>query len=39
VPNTLIRRELQLTSVKEEIGPSAQYSSRLTAHPNNLLPI
>jgi hypothetical protein len=29
-----------LTSVKEEISRiSSQYSSRLTAHPNNLLPI
>jgi hypothetical protein len=40
VPNTLIRRDLQLTSVKEEIRRiSSRYSSRLTAHPNNLLPI
>jgi hypothetical protein len=37
VPNTLIHLDLQLTSVKEEI--SSQYSSRLTAHPNNLPPI
>jgi hypothetical protein len=40
VPNTLIRLDLQLTSVKEEISLiSSLYNSRLTAHPNSLLPI
>jgi hypothetical protein len=34
VPNTLIRRDLQIPSVKEEIS---HYSSRLTAHPNDIL--
>jgi hypothetical protein len=34
VPNTLIWRDLQIPSVKEEIS---HYSSRLTAHPNDIL--
>jgi hypothetical protein len=38
VPNTLIRRELQMPSVKEAISHySSQYSARLTAHPNGIL--
>jgi hypothetical protein len=38
VPNTHIRRDLQLTSVKEEICRySSQYSSRLSIHPNGLI--
>jgi hypothetical protein len=38
VPNTLIRRDLQIPSVKEEIGHySSHYSDRLTAHPNDIL--
>jgi hypothetical protein len=38
VPNTLIRRDLQTPSVKEEISHySSNYSSRLTAHPNDIL--
>jgi hypothetical protein len=40
VPNTLIRRDLQLASVKREISRiSSRYSSRLSAQSNNLLPI
>jgi hypothetical protein len=40
VSNALIRRDLKLTSIKEEISCiSSQYSSHLTAHPNNLLKI
>jgi hypothetical protein len=38
VPNTLIRRDLQIPSVKEEISQySSHYSARLTAHPNDVL--
>jgi hypothetical protein len=38
VPNTLIRRDLQIPSVKEEISHySSHYSVRLTAHPNHIL--
>jgi hypothetical protein len=38
VPNTLIRRDLQIPSVKEDIGHySSHYSARLTAHPNDIL--
>jgi hypothetical protein len=37
VPNTVIRRDLQIPTVKEEIRRySSQYSARLSAHPNNL---
>jgi hypothetical protein len=36
VPNNHIRRDLQMTSVKEEICCySNQYSTRLTTHPND----
>jgi hypothetical protein len=35
VPNTVIRRDLQMPTVKEEIRRySSQYSARLSAHPN-----
>jgi hypothetical protein len=38
VPNTLIRRDLQIPSVKEEISHcNFHYSARLTAHPNDIL--
>jgi hypothetical protein len=38
VPNTVIRRDLQITKVKEEIRRySSQYSARLSAHPNGLV--
>jgi hypothetical protein len=38
VPNTLIRRDLQIPSVKGEISHySSHYSARLTAHPNDIL--
>jgi hypothetical protein len=38
VPNTLIWRDLQIPSVKEEISRySSRYSARLTAHPNDIL--
>jgi hypothetical protein len=37
-PNTLIRRDLQIPSVKEAISHySSHYSARLTAHPNGIL--
>jgi hypothetical protein len=37
VPNTVIRRDLQILTVKEEIRRySSQYSARLSAHPNDL---
>jgi hypothetical protein len=37
VPNTVIRRDLQIPAVKEEIQRySSQYSARLSAHPNDL---
>jgi hypothetical protein len=36
--NTVIRRDLQIPTVKEEIGHySSQYSARLSAHPNDLI--
>jgi hypothetical protein len=38
VPNTVIQRDLQLPTVKEEIRRySSQYSARLSAHPNDLV--
>jgi hypothetical protein len=38
VPNTLIRRDLQTPSVKEEISHySPHYSARLSAQPNDIL--
>jgi hypothetical protein len=38
VPNTVIRRDLQIPTVKEEIRRySSQYSARLSAHPNDLI--
>jgi hypothetical protein len=38
VPNTLIRRDLQIPSVKEETSHySSHYSARFTAHPNDIL--
>jgi hypothetical protein len=38
VPNTVIRRDLQIPIVKEEIRRySSQYSARLNAHPNDLI--
>jgi hypothetical protein len=38
VPNNHIRRDLQLTSVKEEICRySSQYRARLSTHPNDLV--
>jgi hypothetical protein len=37
MPNTLILRDLQIPSVKEEIRHySSHYSARLTAHPNDI---
>jgi hypothetical protein len=37
VPNMVIRRDLQIPTVKEEIRRySSQYSARLSAHPNGL---
>jgi hypothetical protein len=37
VPNTVIRMDLQIPTVKEEIRRySSQYSARLSAHPNDL---
>jgi hypothetical protein len=37
VPNTVIRRDFQVPTVKEEIRRySSQYSARLSAHPNYL---
>jgi hypothetical protein len=37
-PNTVIRRDLQIPSVKEEIRRySSQYSARLSAHSNDLI--
>jgi hypothetical protein len=37
VPNTVIRRDLQTPTVKEEIRRySPQYSDRLSTHPNGL---
>jgi hypothetical protein len=38
VPNTLIRRDLHIPSVNEEISHySSPSSARLTAHPNDIL--
>jgi hypothetical protein len=38
VPNTVIRRDLQIPTIKEEIRRySSQYSARLSAHPNDLI--
>jgi hypothetical protein len=38
VPNTVIRKDLQIPTVKEEIRRySSQYSARLSAHPNELI--
>jgi hypothetical protein len=38
VPNTLIRPDLQIPSVKKEISQySSHYSTRLTAQPNDIL--
>jgi hypothetical protein len=38
VPNTVIRRDLQIPTVKEEIRHySSQYSVRLSAHPNDVI--
>jgi hypothetical protein len=38
VPNTVIRTDLQIPTVKEEIRRySSQYSARLSAHPNGLV--
>jgi hypothetical protein len=38
VPNTVIRWDLQIPTVKEEIRHySSQYSARLSAHPNGLV--
>jgi hypothetical protein len=38
VPNTVIRRDLRLPTVKEEIRRySSQYSDRLSTHTNNLI--
>jgi hypothetical protein len=38
VPNTVIRRDLQIPTVKEEIRRySSQYSARLISHPNYLI--
>jgi hypothetical protein len=38
VPDTVIRRDLQTPTVKEEIRRySSQYSARLSAHPNGLV--
>jgi hypothetical protein len=38
VPNTVIRRDLHVPTVKEEIlRYSSQYSARLSAHPNGLI--
>jgi hypothetical protein len=38
VPNTVIRRNLQTPTVKEELQRySSQYSSRLSEHPNDLI--
>jgi hypothetical protein len=38
VPNTVIRRDLQIPTVKEEIRRySFQYSARLSTHSNDLI--
>jgi hypothetical protein len=38
VPNTIIRRDLQIPTVKQEIRRySSQYTAHLSAHPNDLI--
>jgi hypothetical protein len=37
VPNTVIRKDLQIPTVKEIRRYSSQYSARLSAHPNDLI--
>jgi hypothetical protein len=38
VPNMVLRQDLQITSVKEEIHRfSTQYKDHLYTHPNNLM--
>jgi hypothetical protein len=37
VPNMVIRRDLQIPTVKEEIRYSSQYSALLSTHPNGLI--
>jgi hypothetical protein len=38
LPNTVIRRDFQTPTVKEEIGRYiSQYNARLSAHPNGLV--
>jgi hypothetical protein len=38
MPNTVIRRDLQIPIVKAEIGRySSQYSARLSVHPDDLV--
>jgi hypothetical protein len=38
VLNTVIQRDVQIPTVKEEIRRySSQYSARLSAHPNDLV--
>jgi hypothetical protein len=38
VPDTVIRRDLQIPTVKEEIQRySSQYNTLLSAHPNDLI--
>jgi hypothetical protein len=38
VPNSVIQRDLQIPTVKEEIHRySSKYSARLSAHPNDLI--
>jgi hypothetical protein len=38
VPNTVIRRDLQIPTIKEEIRCySSQYRARLSKHPNDLI--
>jgi hypothetical protein len=38
VPNTVIRRDLKISTIKEEICRySSQYSARLSARPNGLV--
>jgi hypothetical protein len=38
VPNTVIGRDLQIPTIKEEIRLYiSQYSARLSAHPNDLI--
>jgi hypothetical protein len=36
MPNTVIQRDLQIPTLKEEICHNSQYSARLSAHPNDL---